>query len=376
MDDADTPALDNAAETGQEIYEAMESWRLGLGDLYSEIGPVGRDGRTATLGINLVGRNIIKRSWYWGGLETPDVLVDVPLQDGPSENWPTIITESVPMSPIWPWLTSRRILAESLTRTLEEKRLALVSDLALHELAWEFSLIGNLGGDQEKLLRVIREILQGLPLGSAGFEFRARSGDKIQLTAEDLRRMERFLCEFAGRSDRSISEPWALAGQSMKAGWRWEVYSREQLLRRTNSVYSSALRIYEGMSEHWFGNFCNRLRLYQLLPVRLEGTLTFPRDNDDIRLGPKLTWRSRSLQAGEESVAAFTLNDQGWTFLDNESYFADEASRLKILRPQSEVEYSLSVVHTVLDVFGFLPSTELAIKWISEDLREVGWSNR
>ena len=373
-DDADAPVLNTAIEAGEEIYDAMESWRLGVGSLYSEIGPVGRDGRTASLGINLLGRNRIKRSWYWGGDNLPNVVADVPLQNSPNLDWPTITTQSLPKSPIWPWLMTRDILVESLSRELKAKRLALISEVALSELVWEFSLVGNLGGDLEGLLSVIRNILQSLASESVGFQFRASSGDTIRLTVGDLRRIEKHLDKLAGRGECLVSEPWPLPDRPMGSGWKWERYSGEQLLKRTNSVYSSALRIYQNMAEHWFGNFCNRLGLYRLLPVRLEGNLALPGAYDDIRLGPGLTWRSRSLHVGENSFAAFTLGDQNGAIDDRMSYFEDEANRLKTLRPESDVEYSLSVVLTVLDVFGFLPATELATRWLNDDLREVGWS--
>ena len=161
----------------------------------------------------------------------------------------------------------------------------------------------------------------------------------------------------------------------MASGWLWEGYSDEQLLERTNAVYSAGLRIYKSMVDRWFASFQDRLQLFQLLPVKLEGFLTPSQEEGPPRVGPALSWRTRSLPIHQDSTALFVLErdhqgDEDWL-----SYWTEEKENLAVLRPHLHVEPHPILVQSVLNVCEPRPATALAHKWLLGDLRNLNWTD-
>ena len=159
------------------------------------------------------------------------------------------------------------------------------------------------------------------------------------------------------------------------SGWLWEAYSDEQLLKRTNAVYAAGLRIYKNIVDRWFASFQDRLQLFQLLPVKLEGFLIPSREEDPPRIGPALSWRTRSLPIHQDSTALFVLErdhqgDDDWL-----SYWNQEKKNLIAVRPHLHVEPHPMLVRSVLNVCEARPATALAYKWLRGDLRKLNWTD-
>ncbi|MDE2994659.1 MAG: hypothetical protein OXU67_12345, partial [Chloroflexota bacterium] len=104
----DEPSLGTAVEIGAEIRNAMDSWGRGLGDLYPVIGPVDRDGNTATLGIRIEAPYITK-SWYAGSEDLPTVIHLPEYIHGRnlSPDWPRMSWTQAPRTKAWPWVMTQ-----------------------------------------------------------------------------------------------------------------------------------------------------------------------------------------------------------------------------------------------------------------------------
>ena len=192
--------------------------------------------------------------------------------------------------------------------------------------------------------------------------FYDHSGARYVFSDEDINLIRCYLNGMVERGYEFITDPWPSEDQPVAAGWLWESYSDEQLLKRTNVVYTAALRIYKNMVDRWFGAFQDRLQLFQLLPVKLEGFLIPYREEGPQRIGPALSWRTRSLPVHQDSTALFVLErdhqgDDDWL-----SYWTEEKENLSAVRSLLQVEPQPMRVGSVLNVCEPRPATALAYK--------------
>ena len=377
-DGTDEPPLGTALEVGEEIRNAMEAWGQGLGKLYPVIGPVDRDGNTATLGIQLHARRITT-SWY-AGTKKLSPVVDLPDTDWrtPPPDWLGWSYSEVPHTKAWPWVMTRRELNNSLKSKIKSKHLAIGSADAVRELSWAFSLAVKRQGESNPRPIDIRDILRCINyinenvIGPTLFQFGSNA-----FLDQEVRIVKRHLLGLVEGGEKFITEPWPSADQLDSPGLIWRYYSEQRLLERTKEVYAGALRIYENMVGQWFKALGPRLRLNQLLPVRLEGRLTLPpqQDADNRWATPVLTWRPRYLPVDAKSTVDFELGPRD-EFRDNfEHYWREEKNALQRLRPgDGAVSRLFQSDSALLGMFGSRPATELAHDWLKGELRELGWA--
>ncbi len=375
-DRTDEPFLATAREVGAEIRNAMESWGQGLGDLYPVIGPVDRDGKTATLGLQLHDRQITT-AWYAGTRKLLPV-VDLPHTEWQKlhPEWKVLSYSHVPYTNFWPWVKTKRKLSDHLTRQLKSKCLALGSADAVRELSWAFALAVKRQGELNPRPIDVREIIRYIDerlirVKSAQFGTSAFS-------AKEIRIVKLHLSTLVVDGDEILADPWPSADQLKSSGLIWGYYSEQQLLERTRAVYAAALRIYKKMVDQWFIPFGHRLTLNRLLPVRLEGRLAMPRpqDADNFWAPPVLTWRPRCLPVEAKSIVDFGLGPREEFRDDFEHYWREELNELKRLRPGDGGVPRLFQTHSALDshVFGSRPATELAHDWLQSELRDLDWA--
>ena len=353
----------------------METWGAGLGNLYPAIGPVDLSGRTATLGIELSGARIAT-SWYSGTKELPAVvdLPQRPVSGTERLDWPTLSSELVPQTRAWAWFMTKRTLATSLLEALQSGTLALESTDAVHELSWEFALAVNPQGRLNQARIRIQDVLRYIGQEPSSLTFFDSDGQAVRTSGREFELLRRYLEGLQESGEEFIVEPWPSEDLSKGSGKIWGFYSKERLLERTNAVYTAALNIYKNMTDSWFKAFDKRLRLYQLLPVRLEGYLAFPVEPDTHNRGPQLSWHTCSLLDGAESTSAIEL---GPNELFEGDFFAsveEEEGKLKRWRPDSAITPFPVVAFSLLDVFGSRPATRIAHDWLIGELRELGWA--
>ena len=174
------------------------------------------------------------------------------------------------------------------------------------------------------------------------------------------------------RGKEEMFEPWPIADLPLSSPSIWSRYSDQRLLERTSAIYSAALRIYEAMVNSWFGSFAG-LRLSSLLPVRIEGTLTIYDERYDAPI-PSLSWYPMILPTGEDSCIAFQLGPTNVSWHDTEHYFEDQRSAFARLRGGDPERVRVFYVgFSMLEDSSSRTATELAHKWLAEDLQRLGW---
>ena len=362
-------------ETGQDIRQAMGDWASGLGALMPVIGPVTYDGYISTLGIEFSSR-MVYTAWYCG-MEELKPVVALPKHTGPfsgqyDPDWSRWSGRTIPPTREWPWAITKDMLVDSLSKHIGSRRLALQSTDAIRELTFDFarSVTGRAFATPERA--EVSEVLRYIDEDATKW-VSLRAGDSLYL-AEDIQLIRRHLVQRLAEGEEFISEPWPGPNKARpidRSSWGWhETFTEQQLLERTKAVYAAALRIYTSIVDNWFPVFSNRLRLKCILPVRLEGRLFIPNPPSRDREWPYLTWWPRPLGEQEESHVAFELAGRDPASEDS-TRLAMEAARQESLKGVGEFWYPTGLLH----ISGSRPATELAHKWLIDELREIGWTD-
>ena len=367
-----------AIGVGEELRLSMAMWGQGLGPIFRTIGPTGPGGGLAPVGVVFDGKRLAV-GWY-GGSESLDPVVDFtgihnPIRSDADwrlrRDWPSWTFGAAPSTKLWSWVMTRRYLTRNLKEALEHRRLShLVAD-SLSELAWEFGSgvgSGHVRHGGEVSILAVLEYIRQLPDDSrtavAGHN-RVYSWDQIVAVREHL------LGLLQGGNEE-LRDPWPAADLPRTPSRGWPPYSDEQLLARTSAVYSAALRIYQEMVEHWLQPFSGRLRLYRLMPVRLEGLLTKHEIGEMV--SPGLSWWPIILPNGQDSHVDFNLggpNDEG---SDIGRYFEEQREAFGRLMSGDPDDAGLFYVGpSALDYHSDCPATELAHGWLIDELQNLGW---
>ena len=379
-DEGEILNLGTAETAGAEIRHVMTLWKAGLGGLFAEIGPVGRRGDVATLGVEL-SEGFLTTAWYAGESDLPPVvgLRDFEWTIGASRDWPTISSSSLSRKirdPFW-WSygETHERLSQSLSDALHRSSLVICSRDACHELSWEFvsSVVGRIRPTSSAFdLDEALIYLKGVESYGPNTVVRALGGASYD--AKDLKAIAEHLSVLANDGSNEIHEPWPSRDLPQSPGYVWNHYSDQRLLERTIAVYSGALRIYGAVVDRWFACFASRLPLYRLLPVRLEGWLTTSRQLELPRDWPSLSWYGRILPSGQSSEVAFELAPRTDIPFDSRSLFEQEQHAFRTHRQNLPGEFSLSwSTSSLRSVFESHPSTELALDWLRGDLQALGW---
>ncbi len=364
------PSFGTAIEMGHQVYDAMEDWRSGLGNLFDIIGPIGRDGSTATVGVAIDQPRLIT-SWYLGNDETAKV-VDLPSGEDRSKGWFNWQMRTLPRTRAWPWVVTKDRLVDSLSKLLDSRRLSTYTTDGIAEISWGLALELHQTSYSNITRLKISDTNALIDANPSGASFQGRWGTSIALSPSDIDLVRRHLAGLTADGNTHISDPWPSENRDVSAGSSWERYTEDQLLARTEEVYAAAVRIYEQMVNQWFAAFSDRLNLFQLLPVRMEGELAIPGNSDSGR-APRLSRRPRILRQSEQSITDFALAEQYSSIDDYRSYWDEELESFAMNRPGSTTTPTLFFSRSILEIFIPCPATDLAHEWLSDDLKKLGW---
>ena len=369
----------SAVGVGEEIRQAMGLWAEGLGSLFRAIGPTDAKGELASLGIIFDGTRV-QTGWYCGSASL-DPVVELNRWDSPlnrdvdwriRRDWPIWESRGIPSTELWAWVITKQYLVRNLKEALEERRLSHVVPQSLWELAWEFGLGSGRSPwrrETRPSISAVLEYIQQLPEDPRTTVY---AGGKRYSWAE-IEAVRNHLSGLIQDGHVSLHDPWPTADLPRSSSSRtWSPYSDERLLDRAAAVHAAALKIYQAMVECWFQPFSEQMRLYRLLPVRLEGLLT-KREIGGV-VWPSLSWRPVILPRGQESHVDFDLGEWGDWLPGIEQHFEEQREAFLQLRsgdPDSGVLF-----HSGTSAHNFSsdrPATELAHDWITEELRDLGW---
>lgn len=368
-----------AVGTGEELRRAMGTWSSGLGTIFKVIGPVNPEGSLTTLGVELSGDSL-GYSWYCGSDQLAPVIEFTddynPLRRDATwelaRDWPIQSFGAIPPTELWNWVNTKSDLVRTLTETLQHYGLSHEIPDAVSELAWEFaSGFDSRGSLYQGPIAIsnVLEFIHSLPR-NPNMTVRTVGKDYAWHEIEAIKNQLSYLLE-AGQHD--IFDPWPAADLPLSSSSIWSRYSDQRLLERTSAIYTAALRIYQALVERWFTSFADRLRLYRLMPVRLEGSLS--RLHRGAIEFPWLHWIPVIIADSECSQVAFVIETEHTGHENSDDYFAEQKDAFTRLRLGDTERLVLFRTSSALKESEPRPATKLAYGWIHDELRGLGWVN-
>ena len=369
-----------AEQVGGALWDAMDAWRTGLGELFREIGPVAANGGTAAVGVQMDSTRVTT-SWYAGRRNLPQRVVV--LRDTEASGvgrlepgWDAFRTELTPRGREWPWMRTKRYLVDSLAKTIMSRRLALPAESATRELVWTFALAITRRGEFSPgviqagaVLESVRQMIAQAEREAIVFEI-----GRLEIRPFELRLMEAVLEGVVQRGERTVSDPWGGFDQDVSGRTgglnTWDFYSDERLMERSTAVYSAALQLYIEMVDRWFGSFRRRLKFARLFPVELEGRLRKVQ-RGHMSGAPSLRWCARALPHGERSRVTLEWNGSDFDLM---SFWREEEENLRSVRTGSDATPCGIRGELLPGIGSTRPATNLAHAWLVCDLRELGWT--
>ena len=370
----------DATAIGEEIRRAMEVWQVALGPLFNALGPIDPAGKVPALGVCLDHDHLIT-GWYQG-VDPVEPVVEFPAVRNPfrhhgtreeARDWPVWTGRlGIPENGLWSWILTKDELVERLKEAMDGQQLAYVAQEAVQELVWEFALDNIRRGSRHQGPIPVQAALDKVnTLLSYGASLLFPIGRR-QYSRDEMIAVRDHLDDLLQQGEEELFEPWPAADLRLSSPSIWSRYSDERLLDRVTRIYSAALRIYEAMVNSWFSSFTG-LRLSSLLPVRIEGTLTTYDERYDVPM-PSLSWYPTILPTGEESRVEFQLGPSNASQDDAYRYFKDQGSAFAGLRGGNPERAPLFYIFfEMLKDSSSRPATELAHKWLGEDLKRLGW---
>ena len=378
------PIDETSQELGLAIRKAMEDWGVGIGsELMRKIGPVDENGALYPLGIS-VNSNWVNISWYEGTKDL-EPIVDAPDFDryGSDGNidlgWRSEFGTTVKPTKYWPWVLTKGRLVDSLNDEMKCMLLSIISIDAVRELSYDFArkMVGRKYKRHEEIS--VKEVL-AFTHGNL-HDTAYLSAISSYYDNEELLVISSYFAKKLTDGEIFIKDPWPGPDRTLPAGktsWRrFEDYSDERLLERVVAIFEAALRIYRDMTATYFKNLGTSPKRRIILQSKLEGRMIIPSSYDSYRDSPVLTWWPRYAEDDEQSRIDFQLE-----YEDGDTH--DRIRRVREVAISENLErFGVSFSHQGMlpsldrNRRGFdfeRPATELAYKWLNDDLRDIGWA--
>ena len=150
---------------------------------------------------------------------------------------------------------------------------------------------------------------------------------------------------------------------------RHELYTDQQLLKRTIAIFDGALDLYNDIVLRRFRVFNRRHQMSLMLPLRLEGLLCIGRKSGTPeRNGASLVWWPRLVNDKDESSVFFELGT--WDQIHEEATNRKlQSARSEFLSRRGRFGYTIQMVRA----YEPRPATKLAHDWLTSELRELQW---
>lgn len=374
----------SAVELGWQLRTATEAWSIGIGQLANLVLHLRNNGSVPSLGVRVVDLsltdprtnitykydNYFQTGWYFGN-QTLEDIVELPpevetalaydnpeiileSQDFFAAGWNYFRRASLNTKASWAWQWTFNIIRDALTELLKQRRLPVSAGLLSLEAAWHAALYltnrRNYSYSNPIPLSEIEEILSR----TNNFRF----SKMLQHCLNQLRIEIEYLRE---QDEVNLSLPSCF--QTFKNS---QYISPEILLQYTEHVFRGAIESYFQVVNSLFPKFAPSLQLASIFPARLVGVVVVSSNSASV------TWFWEPLPTGSQSCTEFKLGVNHLS--EDDSRFQYAASQLRLLRPNSFKHLSIKIrseSELSKSWLGDNPVTELAYKWLWEDLKKV-----
>jgi hypothetical protein len=352
------------------LRESLEALLAGYGPLANVLAHH-HEGQLVQWGAHLAsGYMTLAEHWQ----QTTPTVVPLPdfthLTDLRPVGWRSSRMFSAPTGDYGRWHWARNKILETLTDAIQRRALATSAGTRItHERLWilaSFAIsdagvqLGRCAIPLTALRMKVAEMMERVNTSVSstwqrgGYTF--KSPDIIWLN-EQLATLE----------GEELQRPWPLPDQPPGRRWRWQGYSRELAVSTTSEILTEAIAGYRDLVETNLPAFGSALGLYSLLPVRIEGTISYPQNPDDHPTGLNFAWVP---DPSLDPHAAAPVELRAETEPGSWPYWHKPRGP----RPESRTAYHIPMLEDgVTPLGGPRPSTNFAYEWLARDLRALGW---
>lgn len=169
----------------------------------------------------------------------------------------------------------------------------------------------------------------------------------------------------------------------------WARFSVERMLQRAEAIVEATMRLYLELTDLLTPAFGDTLAHRGLMPVEFFGTISYDPDTPSGHFDlpgpyePGLRWLLRPIGDAnrvrpfpEQNKVSLTANDTDRAqkiFHDREELYSAFRAYVEANPAYQDFAASFSVHDGGLDVFHPRPATKLALHWLAEDLKQLGW---
>jgi len=363
-----------ALECGRRVRESMQAWMKGIGSLAALIAPIREDGSLCSAGVRLE-KNVLLTSWYRGKDDVAEIVelakeqVSLNSSDWPGYRWARPTQQAA-----WAWKWTLEELAHNLSYFVKNKRLPTADGSILDEILWpQLVRLNNHGLSWEKLIKTpIRTRINISKTENMLKQIEANDSSDLNGEPYPLNFLKEQLHRLHSQGIRTIYAPWPQGDRNIRGSYVWSDYSDDQLLSRASVVYEKALIAYKQMVEDWFPSLSPRLQTYVLMPVRVVG-LVVPATKSKNPPFPSLAWHLEPLPINENSVVKFKLGNRNSFHWPDRQCLDEKQAIFAARRPNAEKWMSVGFSSGILDIFGSFPITDMAYRWLEDDLKKIAW---
>lgn len=356
------------------LREATQHWLSGFGALASLLAPHEHD-RLVPWAVDLA------HDWLTVAQARPGVLdEDLVVWDGlasmpqPLTRFRDRTSFPAPFGRLACWERARSQLRPALAKRMQQRTLPVppASPLAA-ERAWFLARQIMAKGQSSRVGRRILlsdlqpelDVLMTRVANTAWVSWQWAPGHKID--SDDVRWLSAHLHHVQGDS---LTSP-RPAADRMNPPPRhfWQTYSPELTQSITADVLRDALTGYHDLVELNFPRFGAALGLYSIFPVRAEGMVSMPADESQPATTMYTLRPNTSSSPRDQPAVDLSLYD--------EAELPAGAFRANLHQDRSSAFRRPSIVHqAALLPYHERQATNLAYRWLAEDLHAVGWLER
>jgi hypothetical protein len=273
--------------------------------------------------------------------------------------------------PASPWRLAHREVAKGLQRVLENKLLPTDAEIAIAEATWA---VARLTADTTSLhLEPIAADDAALELERTQIDdprlavaLTGRGGRAVQLPAPMFELVRSRLRELAD-SGTPVERPWPRPDNlESRSGWVDDLYTAQIAEAFQLELRRVALRLYTSLVDAYFPSWREFLPTASSMPVRVDFTF-IPFEPTAGCVAESESWHP--LPAGSPNVVVAAEDNRAWHFHEEVLREWKDAGR-----PPPPFTRTFTRRHGIVrGLFANRPATNLAYRWLLEDMERLGW---
>jgi hypothetical protein len=366
-------AVNQAVAFAVWLRDGQQALVDGLAPLGCQLARCGDDGQLVQWGAWLGDGHLTMAEAYRGGDPGVVELDDPHPQIGLSTGWAEWHGYDRPAGRYGRWRWARQRLREPLLRRTRRRTLDVPADCPLaRERMWFLAQLITLGhedrGHRPLDVAPLRDKVRDMFDGS-----RDAASSTWQFGGHDVNKadVEWLHPRLQAVTDAHLQRPAPTPDQLGSGRWAWQAYSPPRTLALATQLLRDAVTGYRHLVQTNFPAFGPALARYAVLPARVVGVLeVFDNDADAEQSGVTYSLQHDPHATGDDppSVDLILVTEPGTldpTDLWTSRNAGPDARRTAFVRGLTS--------SMPLELYGPRPATNLAYKWLAEDLYALGW---